>query len=246
MSFGLENVEFIGKTIEMIEKYGKWKFIQAVLVLSIGLYLAYSITNMGDIVRDVVNDEVPAVIKGEAEKSKIMHDNALQIRRNIKSDIDNLLNKTLADTGADRIFVLEMHNGTNNPSGLPFLYVEMTYCAVSPNTLHVDDDYINLNLSRFNFPMYLENNVYWSGTVEELKELDEKLAYRIASNDVKYFAIMTIHGIDCELGYFGISYCRDFTPEDEKILINKLGSASQKLASLLDYNKLDMTALMVE
>ena len=82
--------------------------------------------------------------------------------------------------------------------------------------------------------MYLENNQYWIGTVEELKEIDEKLALRLMSNDVKYLAIMTIQGTKTELGYYGVTYTNDTIISDERQYIMQLTRSSQKISTLLD------------
>ena len=129
---------------------------------------------------------------------------------------------------------MEMHNGTNNTAGLPFIYGEMTYETVNHNISHVDEDYISINLSRFNFPLYLQQNRIFYGSMEELKKVDEKLATRMISNDVSYFGIISMHGVSNELGYFGVSYCHGHKPATEESIIEQLTLCSQKLSILLD------------
>lgn len=227
-------IKLLERTMRLMEKYGVWKIIQGILLIGLLLYVIFNINTIPDTIRNIIHqDKIEDVAT---------HDAAIEVRKQIKPQIDRILNKTLHDVDADRIFVLEMHNGTNNPSGLPFLYVEMTYCAVADNVEHIDDDYVNINLSRFEFPYFLETQHYWYGRIEDLMKVDSKLALRLQSNDAKYFAIMTIQGIQTELGYFGVTFTRDISIDNTDTLMMKLTDATQQLAALLDKTALDIEA----
>ena len=144
MSLNGEQLTIIEQMIVMIEKYGWWKIIKATLFMLSLAFILFNIANLKNIVSDVINEQ--------NESEIIAHDTAMDFRRSIKEEIDGILNNVLTKTNADRVFVLELHNGTNNTAGLPFIYAEMTYCAIAENIHHIDEDNINLNLSRFNFP----------------------------------------------------------------------------------------------
>lgn len=231
-------VTILEKTLKLIEKYGIWKIIKAILLIGLLLYVIFNINSIPSTIHDILKQD-------KIEDVKI-HDAALEARKTIKPQIDEILTNTLNAVNADRVFVLEMHNGTNNTSGLPFLYVEMTYCQVAEGVNHIDEDYINLNLSRFDFPMYLEKNHYWYGSIEELDEIDHKLALRLQSNNTRYFAIMTIQGINNELGYFGVSFTHDITLEDTDLLMIRLTHATQKISTLLDKTALDIDSYTID
>lgn len=227
-------MKLLERVMKLIEKYGVWKIIQGILLIGLLLYVVLNINTIPDTIKNI--------IKEDKIEDIATHDAAIEVRKKIKPQIDSILNNTLYALDADRVFVLEMHNGTNNPSGLPFLYVEMTYCCVNDNVQHVDDDYINLNLSRFEFPYFLETQHYWYGTIDELHKVDSKLALRLKSNDAKYFAIMTIQGIQNELGYFGVTFTRDIRIENTDILMMELSDATQKISTLLDKTVVDIDA----
>ena len=225
-------VKILEKVVKLIEKYGIWKIIQAIISISILLYVMFNINNIPEIIEDIIHtDKIEEVAS---------HDAAIEVRKNIKPQIDEILTNTLNAVNADRVFVLEMHNGTNNTSGLPFLYVEMTYCQVAENVHHIDEDYINLNLSRFDFPLYLEQNHHWYGSIDDLKKIDPKMAMRLESNGAKYFAILTIQGIKNELGYFGVSFTHDVTIDNTDELMIKLTHATQKISTLLDKSTIEI------
>lgn len=229
-------VNILEKTIKLVEKYGVWKIIRAILLIGLLLYVVFNINSIPDTIKDIVTQS--------KEEEIVKHDVAIEVRKNIKPEIDEILTNTLNAVNADRVFVLEMHNGTNNTSGLPFLYVEMTYCQVSENVHHIDEDYINLNLSRFDFPMYLEKKHYWYGSIEELRTVDPKLALRLEANGAKYFAIMTIQGLKNELGYFGVSFTHEMTIENTDSLMMSLTKATQKISTLLDKTMYDIDSYM--
>lgn len=226
MSLNGEQLTIIEQMIVMIEKYGWWKIIKATLFMLSLAFILFNIANLKNIVSDVIDEQ--------NESEIIAHDTAMDFRRSIKEEIDGILNNVLTKTNADRVFVLELHNGTNNTAGLPFIYAEMTYCTVAENIHHIDEDYINLNLSRFNFPLYLERNKYFYGDIEKLKKVDDKLALRLQSNGAKYIAIMSLQGLHTELGYIGVTFCNDEIPADSDGVMSTIAIAAQRLSTLLD------------
>ena len=228
-----EQLGFLEKVIKIINKYGLFKVFQALCVIGIFVYLMYNAHTIGQSVQGIVRNE----IETHTEKIEQEHNDALEIRKKIKPDIDKALKEALVSLDADRVFVMEMHNGNNNTSGLPFVYGEMTYEQVRSGIGHIDDDYINLNLSRFSFPLYLEKEHIWQGSMEELANIDDKLAKRLSSNEVTYIAITHIHGVDNLLGYFGITYCNNKQPKPIKDIVAQLTMTTQQLAIMLDTNR---------
>lgn len=226
-----EQLGFLEKTVKLIEKYGLFKIFKALCVIALFVYV---MCNGANLIEDIVERVTRETINDAAVEKVRLHDIALEKRQYIKPQIDSLLQATLYDLNADRAFIIEMHNGTNNVSGLPFLYGEMTYENVAEGITHIEDDYTNVNLSRFSFPTYLEKEHIWMGSVEELTEVDKKLAQRLISNDVTYIAIANIHGIKNELGFFGVTYCNGKEPKSQHDILQKMIKKTQLLSTLLD------------
>lgn len=222
----MEHIGFLERMIKMMDKYGLWKIFQATLVLAGFLYIMYNVQNLPEI--------VSGVFSKETELRQVEHDAAVETRRSIKPNVDIILKDALSTLNADRAFVIEMHNGTNNVAGLPFIYGEMTYEEVREDVAHVDEDYTSINLSRFTFPMYIEKNQIWHGTINELSEIDSKLASRLSSNDVTYLAIIGLHGANNQLGYFGFTFCNGKAVPSENVIERSLNLAAPKLSILLD------------
>lgn len=222
----MEHVGFLERMIKLMDRYGIWKIFQATLVLAGFLYIMYNVQNLPEI--------VSGAFTRQSQITQVEHDAAIEVRRSIKPDVDMILKDALSSMNADRAFIIEMHNGTNNVAGLPFIYGEMTYEEVRPHIAHVDEDYTSINLSRFNFPMFIEKNHMWHGSIEKLRTIDSKIAARLESNDVTYLAIIELHGVLNELGYFGFTYCNDKRTPEIKEIESHLMSVAQKLSILLD------------
>lgn len=226
-----EQLGFLEKTIKLIEKYGLFKIFRALCIIAIFIYIMCHGANLIDgIIAKVTKD----TMKEERVEKQEEHDAALKRREEIRPEVYNVLYGLLNKLNADRVFVIEMHNGTNSVSGLPFLYGEMTYDVVSDGTDHVDGEYTNFSLSRFQFATYLEEKHIWMGNVEELSKIDTKLAHKLMSNDVNYIALTQIHGVKNELGFVGVSYCNGKEPKPRDTITTDLLIASQKLSTLLD------------
>ena len=226
-------IGLLERTVKLIRKYGIWKVVQGILVMCTILYIVYNISNLDTVFRKVFNERTT--------EARYYHDKASEYRVKIKPEIDNILKSMLADYGADRAFIMEMHNGTNSAAGLPFIYAEMTYEEVRSGYHHVDGGYAQLNLSRFDIPVYLKENKMWYGTTEQLKVVDEKFAYRVFSDGVSYIAMIAINGYRTELGLLGVSYCDGHLPYDEKAMIKGLTSDVQRISLLLDTYNIDGT-----
>lgn len=227
-----ENLGFLEKTVKLIERYGLFKIFKALCVILLFVYIMCNGANLIDTLIGRISRET--IDRAAVEKVEA-HDRAMSIRQEAKPKIDDMLAYTLNKTDCDRVFVIEMHNGTNNTAGLPFVYGEMTYEMVRNGVTHIDEDYTNLNLSRFSFPAYVNQHHYWMGSIEELRKIDPKIAQRLASNDVTYLAIIDIHGVKNELGFFGITYCNGRQPKSREELITVLMEETQKLSTLLDF-----------
>lgn len=223
-----EQISFVEKTIRMIDKYGIWKVIRAVVLILLFLFGMYYVqvaaTKAGSL---EANEE-------QTEQNIAEHSEQMEVRKEIKPMVDNVLMNVLQSTDADRAFILELHNGSSNTAGLPFVHCTMTYEVNRDSIENIDEDYQNLSLSRFNFPSYLHKYKYWMGTIEEFKKVDNKMATRMETNGANYMVISTIETETNELGYFGFTYCDGKVPKNLKLITAQTTSSVQKLSRLLD------------
>lgn len=231
MSLGNEQLSFLEKAINIVEKHGVFKILKTALVLIVFFFAIYNGYNVNNIIDKVI-------IKKENE-----HNIALKYRQNINPEIDRILGEILINTGGNRVFILEMHNGTNNTSGLPFFYGEMTYEKVTPNIAHIDDDYKNINLSRFSFSSYMNTHHSWHGYIEELEKIDNKLSSKMKENNVNYFILSCIHGVNNAIGFVGVTYCDSNEPFDVNRGIGYVNLSAQKLSKLLDMKNINFSEI---
>ena len=61
---------------------------------------------------------------------------------------------------ANRVSVMEFHNGKSNPGGLGFYYVDMTYEVCKDDQLSIANQYVNVNLSLLNISTILHRDGY--------------------------------------------------------------------------------------
>lgn len=226
-----EQLGFLEKVIKLEAKYGLGKILKAIVIIGLFVFVMYNAQNFDEYVTRIVDNAVTE----QSERTQEHHDASIQYRYSIKEEMDDILHNLLEETKCDRVFVMEMHNGTNNPSGLSFLSASMTYETVREGITHIDDDYGNILLSRFRFPSYLKNNHFWQGNMTSLANVDSKLALRMQSNDVEYLFIIELYGIKTEIGYLGVTYCNS-TPLSERELQSAITVAAQKVTILLDVN----------
>lgn len=217
-----KNVPFLENMIKLVESYGLIRIFKAILVLFVFLFVVYNTQNSNQIIDKII------------ERNKIEHNNALEYRKQINPEVDRILSNLLINSEANRAFVIEMHNGTNNMSGLPFYYGEMTYEKVTPTIKYISDEYTNMTLSRFTFTNYIYEHHSWYGDMDEMLSIDGKLANMMKENNVSYMVFSCIHGSESAIGYVGVTYCNGLKPKDVYRSIGYVNLSAQKLSSLLD------------
>ena len=237
MSFEKETLGFWERLIKFKDKYGYWNLTKLVLFVAFAIAVLLLAKNFGENYSFERQKEVMTeVIEQNNEQMFIEHNEQMQIRRDIKPLVTDLLKNTLNEMDADRAFIFELHNGSNNTAGLPFIHCTMTYEETARNIEPIDEDYQNLSLTRFSFPEYLHNHDLWFGTVEEFADIDKKLASRMQNNGATYLVITTIRSENSEIGYFGFTYCNNKEHKHDKDMMEFIVHTVQSLSKLLDKN----------
>lgn len=224
-----DKVNVIGKIAAMITKYGLLKVISALLIFTLFIGVSIIFINQKTIVAKILTEQKIAMQATNAKN--------LQFRiQEVNPRVDAILYKLIAETHCDRVYVLEMHNGTDNPSGMPFAYGDMTYeKTVNDSLISVMSETKNLTLSAYPMATYLLKYKFFNGNVDDVRKIDRKLANRLCENNVKFIMLYCVRGNDVELGCVGISYISG-PPENFKLAQASLLDASQRLSILLDIN----------
>lgn len=237
MELEKEALGFWENLIKMKNKYGFWTLIKIVVFVGFSIAFLIMTKNFADNFTFERQKEVitEAIVENQ-ENISAYHSEQMSRRIDIRPHVQDLLSSTLSVMNADRAFVLELHNGNNNTSGLPFVHFSMTYEQVQRGIDSIDEDYQNITLSRFTFPNYLTSHEIWFGTIDEFEKIDQKAAARLRHNDVSYVVLATIESEEHQIGYYGFTYCNGKTPKTQREIIEFVLQKVQKLSRWLDNN----------
>lgn len=148
----------------------------------------------------------------------------------------NIKNKILDlhyHTGAMRTLVCSMHNGSESINGgYSFLKVSALFEECGDYS-SVIDEYQNIHLSQFAIFNYLYKEEVFCGTIENLKEIDNKLYYRLVANGVKYVHIQSLVGEKGDIiGFLVLTW--DSVPVDCNKVHNQLYKKIASISRLLE------------
>lgn len=236
MALERETLGFWERLMKFKDKHGYWNLTKLVLFVAFAIAILFLAKNFGESFSfERQKEAINEVMQENSQQMFIEHEEKMEQRRNIKPYVMDILKTTINEMGCGRAFVIELHNGSNNTAGLPFIHASMTYEVVARGIEPIDEDYQNISLTRFVFSEYLHEHDLWFGTIDEFIELDPKMGGRLNHNGATYLVITTIRSEACEIGYFGFIYYKknehDFANKENMDFI--LHSV-QKLSKLLD------------
>lgn len=222
----MEQLSFFERAVKIVDKYGTFK-----VIISIVLFALFLLVTVG----------TPIITKYSMEKSidaaeknkELTHIRDLENRREVQPQIYAVLDNLLESTNADRAFIIELHNGSQNINGVPFLHGTVTYERVREGVENIDEEYQNLSLSRFESSIYMHNNLHFVGSVKDLAKIDKKIAAKLTSNQVSYVAVTTLHDGEKEWGWFGILYGEGRPIPSKEKMLNELLISSQTISGIL-------------
>lgn len=212
----------------LIDNFGFKRILQSLLF--------FTLIFMGNLFITALNNE--AIISNISDAISKDHYENMDIRNEVSPQINKLLLSLVTVSEADRAFIMEMHNGKENPSQLAFVYCDMTYEELHPSKdiEYVYNEYENVNMSKYAFTSYLHEKRMFVGSVTELEKIDKKLAIRMAINDIKYCGfIMITSGVD--IGFLGISYVEETPPISKEMIQMRLLDYVQRISPKLDLTK---------
>ena len=168
------------------------------------------------------------------EYDEAKHLESFNYRMKSNRSVQLILNEILDDVGGSRCYVLEMHNGKANSTGLSFNYGSLTYEVTRDSVESVREDYSDFSLERYPLAFWVYENGYWCGTVDDLMKIDRKLALKFEANDTYAAIATTIYGIKSEIGFVGVSFGPEFENLDKATILNKLRKYANQISPFLD------------
>lgn len=233
MVMGDKPVSFFERMIELIFKHGIFRSIGAFLLIMacVMIWQFINALNYDKVAERIVTELVEKQTKDKLiAKDEHLAGSALRLRNNAK--IQKVLTQLLYETGSDRVSVLEMHNGKENPSALPFVYCDMTYEETKGRVPFIADEYEQLNMGKYPFFTHLINERVIFYETDEVFEYDKKFYSKLAANDTKYIAMLVIKN-ELDVGFLVVSFMNKPEIERHKLLV-KLNDCAQELGILLD------------
>lgn len=225
-----QNLAIAFKTIvEVVKNNGIVRVLSSMIMFSMFCIMIYVLANQDSVLKGFAKYQRELANKEHIEKVEFR-------MKYINPRIDGLLYNLLLKTDAQRVCVIEMHNGTDNLTGLPFIYGEITYENVSNSDVQlIAEDYGRMNLSKYPISYKIYKDRHWSGTIEELKQIDPKLAMAMTYNNAKYVYFILLRGNSTELGFLSITY-NDVSRLNKQKTYGEAIYSAQELSILLDYS----------
>ena len=118
---------------------------------------------------------------------KDFHDKELVERNNKDEQLKTNLVSWLYKYHADRIFIIQYHNGTKD-----WQHGTMRFEKCLNNTVSIKSDYVNFKLTWLVLPFYLKENDLFIGSMNELKSIDPVLYNQLTAKNVDYLACILI------------------------------------------------------
>lgn len=173
---------WIERTLNLIKQYKIIDFIKAFVLILMTATMIGFISNPTWIFEQFK--------QWEEDEHKQKMEITMKNSQIINTELENLLWKT----GADRCILLQYHNSKESLTGLPFIYLTATSEAINYDIQPVSDGYEAVKTSLYPFMSYLAQEEYWCGDIEELREIDKALAYRMQGNNANHVAFIHIEG----------------------------------------------------
>lgn len=221
-----KGLNWLEKALDLVNKYRIWDFLKAIFVILLIAGTVGFISHPTWIFEQYK--------KWEEEKHK---ENLEQrLLNNEKAHI--LTEKLMYRVDADRVMVLEMHNGLENSNGLPFSKCSATYEAIGADVMPVADQYQNVNLSLMPFANHMLKTGYWYGNVDDMEKIDRALYHKLKGNGTEHFACVMVEGVDKPLAFIFVSF-QDIpdAEHDCNIIRENVRHVSLELALLLELNR---------
>lgn len=220
-----EGLNWIEKTLAIVDKYKIGTIFKGIFLLLIIFATVAFINN-------------PTYIFEQYKQWEIeRHNTAMEKRIKNNSKIQSTLDKLLYQTNAERVILLELHNGNANNACLPFAKCSATYESLAEGAKPVSNQYIDVNLSLFPFANELYCKKYWCGGIESIRHLDKSLYYKLGANGTEHFTAMVIKGVNKPLAFIFVSFeCLSDNHSCTEVK-DAIESSALELALLLEIKK---------
>lgn len=214
-------IKLVEKVTGFLDKFGVIKLFKTVFAIIILYWLVLLAFNPNKIF------EAYDAYQEKIHKQKVL--NTLEKQYQIKNNVLELRYRT----DAMRTIVLSLHNGTESLSGTyQFLKLSALFEECG-DYYSVMEEYQNIHLTQFPIFSFLYDKEVFCGSIEELKDIDSKLYYRLVANEVGYIHIQSLVGDSGEVvGFLVLTW--EIVPENHNKIHNEIYKKAIAISRLLD------------
>jgi len=174
-------------------------------------------------------------------KAQKKHDELTDVRKNIGSTVNQILERLAIRTHSGRAYVFEFHNGTLSLGGLPFVRMTNTYEALNDggkSQMHMRDNMSMLLYSQFADAIYHSEHVVID-TRDRESGADSPLGYEtLIERGTVVTVRVPIMGIKKKIiGFVGIDFCKEPVDKRIKDSIRMVQDTALELGPLLSVDK---------
>ena len=192
----VDGLTWIGTTLQYVKEYGVWNIVKASCVL---VFLS--------IMFRIIYDPAWLFDKYQ-EYAKDKHEQELVTRTMYDQKIKQLLPVYLYKYQADRVWIIQYHNGTKD-----WQHGTMRFERCGEGINSIRSQYVNFNLTWLELPYYLLEEEIFIGNLSDLQKIDPVVFSRFVKNGVQYVACILIRdSLGNPQGVFGVTW--DHIPEN--------------------------------
>lgn len=219
------SVGWMERILVLVKKFKLWDFLKAfIVILLLGLVVGFI-------------SKPEYFFEKWVEWDTAKHKEKMEIVEKNNSIIHTELESILYKTGADRVLLLSYHNSKQSLAGLPYIYLTAINEAIQYDVKPVAEGYESVKVSLYPMIDYLDSKEYFCGDIEDLRDIDKALAYRMQGNDVRHLCMLHIEG-EYPLGVIVCTYTRELDErhncKDVEAVIRRAGI---KIGVLLEQTK---------
>lgn len=201
-----ETIGALGRFMKGIKDYNIFELLKVLMAVMV---LVFAVSFL--LKPEAYIDKVSYIL--EMRSARLEREHAAQMYRRDVADnnIRGYLKELARQTGADRAWLLEPHNGkSNSTSGMTFSYLDLTGDEPNPDREHIR--YLNRNefkdIPTSEYPMasIVMHRGRWWGTLDDMAQEDRKLYYRLHAQGISEVAVMAVFNMDRPICMVGLSF----------------------------------------
>lgn len=168
-------LSWLGSVLQYVKEYGIWGIVKAcftLIFISFMLQIVYNPAFLVDKYLEYMNNR---------------HAEELLERSKYDQKIKSLLPTLLYKYHADRVWIIQYHNGT-----MDWQHGTMRFELCAEGIQSIKQQYDNFSLTWLDLPYYLQENEIFIGNLADLSKVDPVICHQFMKNSVGYLACTLI------------------------------------------------------